>query len=68
MKKIILSLGIFVAFTACKKENINIESTENTTSDSVTIAEPAQSSSAAIPFKRVELSPDETSKFLAKKK
>ena len=67
MKKIILSLGIFVAFTACKKENINIESTENTTSDSVTIAEPAQSSSAAIPFKRVELSPDETSKFLAKK-
>ena len=67
MKKLIFILGIFVAFTACKKENINTESLENTTSDSVTIAEPANSSSAVTPFKRVELSPDETSKFLAKK-
>ena len=67
MKKFLLSAMILIAFTACKKENKITENTDTTPADSVTVAESNEISEAIIPFKQIELSPEETSEILAKK-
>ena len=66
MKKFVLSLMVFAAVTACKKESSVTENTEIYTEDSVTVAESNKTSEVVIPFKKIELSPEETSKILAK--
>ena len=67
MKKFLLSAMILIAFTACKKENKITENTDTTPADSVTVAESNEISEAIIPFKQIELSPEETSEILANK-
>ncbi|MBP3839923.1 MAG: redoxin domain-containing protein, partial [Chryseobacterium sp.] len=67
MKKFLLSAMILVAFTACKKESEITENTNTTPADSVTVPESNEISEAVIPFKQIELSPEETSEILAKK-
>ena len=66
MKKLLLSVMVFAAFAACKKESAVTENTESYTEDSVTVPETNEISEAVIPFKQIELSPEETSKILAK--
>lgn len=66
MKKIIFSLMVFAAFTACKKENKVVESSENAISDSVSITENPKAVATAVPFKKMEYSADEASKYLGK--
>lgn len=66
MKKIILSLIVIATVTACNKESKVIEDSLNTKNDSVITSENSNVSSAVNPFKKVELSPDEASKFLGK--
>ena len=67
MKKFLLSAMILVAFTACKKETQISENTEISPADSVTVPESNEISEAVVPFKQIELSPEETSEILAKK-
>ncbi len=63
MKKLVLAMIIFAAITGCKKEaKINEEPENPAIQDSVSVVE----NSAAIPFKSIELTPEETSKILAK--
>ena len=66
MKKVVLGLMIGVVFTACKKENTKVESSDKMTSDSVIVPESKESTEAAIPFKKIELNPEQTAKFLGK--
>lgn len=66
MKKVILGAMVLAMFSACKKESKIEENTEAQTEDSVTVAESNETSEAIIPFKAVEVSPEETSKILAK--
>ncbi|WP_027378028.1 TlpA disulfide reductase family protein [Kaistella palustris] len=66
MKKLIISALILAAFTACKKETSD---TENSEKDSTAVAAGSQNNEyaeAVIPFKKIELSPAETSKILGK--
>jgi thiol-disulfide isomerase/thioredoxin len=66
MKKVILGIFIAATFTACKKENNTVENSQMAETDSVTISESNQPMAAVIPFKKIELSPEQTAKFLAK--
>lgn len=66
MKKVILSLMVLATVASCKKETNVVENAENITSDSVTVPESNEITEAVIPFKKVELSPAEASKFLGK--
>lgn len=66
MKKVLLGIMIAATFTACKKENTTVENSEATAADSATAPETNQPMEAAIPFKKVELSTEETAKFLGK--
>ncbi len=66
MKKVLLGIMIAATFTACKKENTTVENSEATAADSATVAESNEPMEAAIPFKKVELSTEETAKFLGK--
>lgn len=67
MKKLIFGVVLLTALSACNKEAKVEETTDAATKDSVIANESAGSMQAAIPFKRIELSQDETSKLLAKK-
>ncbi len=66
MKKLILSLMVIAAVTACKKEGTIEKNSETTTADSVTVPESNETAEAVIPFKKIELNPEETAKFLGK--
>lgn len=57
---------VFAMFTSCKKENAVVESVNNVATDSIATDAPATNSTAAIPFKKVEFSADDASKYLAK--
>lgn len=64
MKKFAVGIAIMSVLYACKKESA-VSETENT--DSIAAVEEAAPAAPAIPFKKVELSPAETTEFLAKK-
>ena len=67
MKKLIFGLVFLTALSACNKEATVTETTDNATADAVIASESEGSAEAAIPFKRVEFSPEETSALLGKK-
>ena len=67
MNKLILSILILAMVSSCKKETKTDELTDNSITDSVKTPESNEVSETAIPFKKIELTPDETSKMLAKK-
>ena len=67
MKKVILGIIIAAAFTACKKENTTIESSDGMMADSMTVPESTENTAAVIPFKKIEVSPEEASTLLGKK-
>ena len=54
------------AFTACKKETKVQENAGNNLTDSVTVSESNETTETVIPFKKIELTPAETSEILAK--
>ena len=66
MKKIVLGLMFLGTLSACKKETKVAENTDNIQTDSITIPESNEPTEAVIPFKEIELSPEQTSKILAK--
>ncbi len=66
MKKLVLGLMILATLSACKKETKVAENEENMQNDSITVPESNEPTEAIIPFKEVELSPEQTSKILAK--
>jgi thiol-disulfide isomerase/thioredoxin len=66
MKKIVLGLMFLITLSACKKETKVAENTENIQTDSITVPESNEPTGAVIPFKEIELSPEQTSKILAK--
>lgn len=66
MKKVILSVAVFSLMAACNKETKVDESTTSATEDSVMIDESAETNVAVVPFKKVEWSPEETTKMLGK--
>lgn len=65
MKKLLLSVAVITCMTACKKENKTIENTAQN-KDSAAVLEPTEPIAATIPFKKIELTPAETSKILGK--
>ena len=67
MNKLILSILILAMVSSCKKETKTDELTDNSITDSVKTPESNEASETAIPFKKIELTPDEMSKMLAKK-
>ena len=66
MKKIVLGLMFLGTLSACKKDTKVAENTDNIQTDSITIPESNEPTGAVIPFKEIELSPEQTSKILAK--
>ncbi|MBU4538110.1 MAG: TlpA family protein disulfide reductase [Weeksellaceae bacterium] len=66
MKKLVLSMMVLAAVSACKKEAKISENEDSTLTDSVTVPESNEVSEAVIPFKQIELNTDQTSKILAK--
>ena len=66
MKKIVLGLMFLGTLSACKKETKVAENTDNIQTDSITVPESNEPTEAVIPFKEIELSPEQTSKILAK--
>ena len=66
MKKIVLGLMFLGTLSACKKETKVAENTDNIQTDSITVPESNEPTGAVIPFKEIELSPEQTSKILAK--
>lgn len=66
MKKLVLSLMIIAGISSCNKETKTTENTENISEDSVTTIESEELTENIIPFKQIELTPEETSKILAK--
>lgn len=66
MKNFILASLVLTLFLSCQKEAANSENPEPSTSDSVLVSESEEITEPIIPFKEVELNPDETSKILAK--
>ena len=66
MKKLTFSLMIIALLSACKKETKITENEENKIEDSITIPESNETVEATVPFKKIELSPEETTKFLGK--
>lgn len=66
MKKLVLSVMIFVAASSCTKENKLTETHDSTPPDSITVPESNEISEEVIPFKQIELNPEQTSKILAK--
>ncbi len=67
MKKLLLSVAIISVLSACKKESTATEATDAAITDSANIVVPEESTVAAVPFKKVEWSADETTKMLSKK-
>ncbi len=66
MKKIVLGLMFLGTLSACKKETKVAENTDNIQTDSITVPESNEPTEAVVPFKEIELSPEQTSKILAK--
>ncbi len=66
MKKNISALLILVVLAACKKENKTTDHTDQPTIDSVLVSENTSVPEAKTPFKKVEVSPEQASKILAK--
>ena len=66
MNKLILSILILAMVSSCKKETKTEDLTDYSSKDSVTVPESNEVSETVIPFKKFELTPDETSKMLAK--
>ena len=66
MKKIVLGLMFLGTLSACKKETKVAENKDNIQTDSITVPESNEPTGAVIPFKEIELSPEQTSKILAK--
>lgn len=66
MKKNVLGLMFLITLSACKKETKVAENTDNIQTDSITVPESNEPTGAVIPFKEIELSPEQTSKILAK--
>lgn len=66
MNKLILSILILAMVSSCKKETKTEDLTDYSSKDSVTVPESNEVSETVIPFKKIELTPDETSKMLAK--
>ena len=66
MKKIVLGLMFLGTLSACKKETKVAENKDNIQTDSITVPESNEPTEAVIPFKEIELSPEQTSKILAK--
>ncbi len=66
MKKIVLGLMFLGTLSACKKETKVAENKDNIQTDSITVLESNEPTEAVIPFKEIELSPEQTSKILAK--
>ena len=66
MNKLILSILILAMVSSCKKETKAEDLADYSTKDSVTNPESNEVSETVIPFKKIELTPDETSKMLAK--
>lgn len=64
MKNILVGLAVLAAVSSCKKETASTENADVATEDSVVVAESPQE---IIPFKQVEISPEQTSEILAKK-
>ena len=66
MKKNVLGLMFLITLSACKKETKVAENKDNIQTDSITVPESNEPTEAVIPFKEIELSPEQTSKILAK--
>lgn len=66
MKKNISALLILVVLAACKKENKTSDHTDQPTFDSVLVSENTSVPEEKTPFKKVEVSPEQASKILAK--
>ncbi|WP_447951181.1 TlpA family protein disulfide reductase [Chryseobacterium koreense] len=66
MKKLILGILVFSLLTACKKETNVTENSDTTQNDSIVTPESDEVSAEIIPFKEIELTPEETSKMLGK--
>ncbi len=66
MKKLILCVIILSTISGCNKEVKVTENSEDFPTDSLIISESDEIAEAVIPFEQVELSPEETSKILAK--
>ena len=67
MKRLIFGVVLLTALSACNKEATVTETTDEETADAIIANDSEGSMEAVIPFKRVELNPDETSKLLGKK-
>ena len=67
MKRLVFGVALLALLSACNKESKVTETTDEVTTDSVIANESAGSTDAVIPFKRVEISPEEASTLLAKK-
>ncbi|MCZ2085413.1 MAG: TlpA family protein disulfide reductase [Flavobacteriales bacterium] len=67
MKKLIFGVVLLTALSACKKEVKFTETTDDASTDSITANKSEGSMEAVAPFKRVELSQDQTSELLGKK-
>ena len=67
MKKVILGILVAAAFTSCTTDLKVEENSTKVATDSMTVPESNEPMEAAIPFKKIEISPEESTKFLAKK-
>lgn len=67
MKNIVLGVMVFGVFSSCNKEAKMTESNEYSYSDSAAAGKQKDININVVPFKQIELSPDETSKILSKK-
>jgi thiol-disulfide isomerase/thioredoxin len=66
MKKILLSIAIISALSACQKEKTEVETTDSMNMDSAQVVIPMDSSASTSTFKKVEWTPEETTKMLGK--
>lgn len=66
MKKILLSVLVIASLSSCKKESKVADSPESYQTDSVTVPESNELTESIMPFKQIELTPEQTSKMLAK--
>lgn len=66
MKKTISALLILMLCTACKKESNTEKVEDEVTQDSVFVPETGEVSENAVPFKSIEVSPEQAAKLLAK--
>ncbi len=63
----IFGVVLLTALSACNKEASKAESTDELSTEVVATEEAETPAAAVVPFKKIEMSPDEMTKFLAKK-